>query len=66
VGAWRKRTTDAQIARGLELLKEFGLDHLYGAGPMPVAAPDRYFGGLGKSPSANGRAAEKWTTATTR
>ncbi|HXW76054.1 MAG TPA: sulfotransferase, partial [Candidatus Eremiobacteraceae bacterium] len=38
VNAWRGEITDAQIVRGLEILRAFGMDGVYGAGPMPLEA----------------------------
>ncbi len=35
--AWRDQVTADQIKRGLEILKGFGLDHIYGQGPMPLS-----------------------------
>jgi hypothetical protein len=33
---WRKKVSDEEVKRGVEILQAFGLDVLYGAGPDPV------------------------------
>jgi hypothetical protein len=41
VGGWRQAVDDCQLDEALELLRAFGLDRVYGAGPSPLLAPDR-------------------------
>lgn len=38
VSGWTKKVPDADVARAVELLKMFGLDDVYGAGPLPNPA----------------------------
>lgn len=35
VDSWRPRLTDAEVRRSVEILRLFGLDGIYGDGPMP-------------------------------
>jgi hypothetical protein len=35
---WRARLTADQVARGMNLLHRFGLDRIYGRGPMPLVS----------------------------
>jgi hypothetical protein len=39
LGSWTREVPQPVVGRCLEVLSEFGLDRLYGEGPLPVAGP---------------------------